>query len=63
MATTSYQLLDPTFCSVLRAQEVIFAYVIQMIAFDVVPCYISVIGAALVLTRFIFDKFLVLRQD
>ena len=49
MSTISYQLLDPTFCAVLRAQEVIFAYIAQMIVFHVIPCNISFIGAFLVL--------------
>ena len=49
MSTISYQLLDPTFCAVLRSQEVIFAYIAQMIAFHVIPCNISFIGAFLVL--------------
>ena len=48
MSTLSYQLLD-TFCAVLRSQEVIFAYIAQMIAFHVIPCNISFIGAFLVL--------------
>ena len=49
MSTISYQLLDPTFCAVLRSQEVIFAYIAQMIVFHVIPCNISFIGAFLVL--------------
>ena len=48
MSTISYQLLDPTFCAVLRSQEVIFAYIAQMIVFHVIPCNISFIGAFLV---------------
>ena len=48
MATASYQLLDPTICAVLRAQEVIFAYVAQAIVLHVIPYYLSFIGAALV---------------
>jgi drug/metabolite transporter (DMT)-like permease len=50
MSTISYQLLDPTFCAVLRSQEVIFAYIAQMIVFHVIPCNISFIGAFLVLS-------------
>ena len=50
MATGSYQLLDPTICSVLRAQEVIFAYVIQCVVMQEVPFYLSFIGAAFVIT-------------
>ena len=50
MSTMSYQLLDPTFCAVLRSQEVIFAYIAQMIVFHVIPCNISFIGAFLVLS-------------
>ena len=42
MATGSYQLLDPTICSVLRAQEVIFAYTIQCVVMQEMPfCLIS----------------------
>lgn len=50
MATGSYQLIDPTICSVLRAQEVIFAYTIQCVVMQEVPFYLSFIGAALVIT-------------
>jgi len=50
MATGSYQLIDPTICSVLRAQEVIFAYIIQCVVMQEVPFYLSFIGAALVIT-------------
>jgi len=48
MATASYQLLDPTICAVLRAQEVIMAYVAQAIVLHVIPYYLSFVGAALV---------------
>ena len=50
MATGSYQLIDPTICSVLRAQEVIFAYTIQCVVMQEVPMYLSFIGAAFVIT-------------
>ena len=49
MATGSYQLLDPTICAVLRAQEVIFGYVAQAIVLNVVPYYLSFLGAGFVL--------------
>ena len=48
MATASYQLLDPTICAVLRAQEVIFAYVAQAIVLHVIPYYLSFVGASFV---------------
>ena len=49
MATVSYQLMDPTICSVLSAQELIFAYTIQCVVMQEVPLYLSFIGAALVI--------------
>jgi len=48
MGTGSYQLLDPTICAVLRAQEVIFAYVAQAIILHVIPYYLSFVGASFV---------------
>ena len=48
MGTGSYQLLDPTICAVLRAQEVIFAYVAQAIILGVIPYYLSFVGASFV---------------
>ena len=48
MGTGSYQLLDPTICAVLRAQEVIFAYVAQAVILHVIPYYLSFIGASFV---------------
>ena len=48
--TGSYQLLDPTICAVLRAQEVLMGYVAQAIALHVVPYYLSFIGAGFVLS-------------
>ena len=50
MATVSYQLIDPTICAVLRAQEVIFAYVAQAVVLHVIPCNLSFVGAALVVS-------------
>lgn len=49
LATASYQLIDPTICSVLRAQEIIFAYVAQAFLLHMIPCYVSFIGAGLVM--------------
>ena len=49
MATASYQLLDPTICAVLRAQEVVFAYVAQAVVLHVIPYYLSFIGASFVI--------------
>ena len=48
LATASYQLIDPTICAVLRAQEIVFAYVAQSLILHLIPCYISFIGASLV---------------
>ena len=45
MATASYQLLDPTICTALHAQEVIFAYVAQAIVLNVIPYYLSFVVA------------------
>ena len=50
----SYQLLDPTICSVFQAQEVVFAYIIQAIALNFVSCFISFIGASLVVLSAVF---------
>ena len=49
LATASYQLIDPTICAVLRAQEIVFAYLAQSLVLHFVPCYLSFIGAALVM--------------
>ena len=48
MVTTSCQLLDPTINSVLRAQQVIFAFVAQTIISQVIPYYLTFIGAGFV---------------
>ena len=45
----TYQLLDPTICAVLRAQEVVFAYVAQAVVLHVIPYYLSFIGASFVI--------------
>ena len=49
LATISYQLIDPTICSVIKAQEIIWAYIAQAIAFNLIPCYVNFIGSALVI--------------
>ena len=49
MVTISCQLMDPTFNAVLRAQQVIFAYVAQTVVSQIVPQYLTFIGAGLVL--------------
>jgi len=49
MATGSYQLMDPTICAVLRAQEVLMGYIAQAIALHVVPFYLTFVGAGFVL--------------
>ena len=48
LTVASYQLLDPTICSIFKAQEVVFAYAIQAIILKFVPCFISFIGASMV---------------
>ena len=50
----SYQLLDPTICSIFKSQEVVFAYIIQAIVMDFVPCYISFIGSSMVVLSAVF---------
>ena len=49
MVTLSCQLIDPTINSVLRAQQVIFAYVAQTIVTQQMPQYLTFIGAGFVL--------------
>ena len=48
MVTVSCQLLDPTINSVLRAQQVIFAFVAQTIVCQIIPYYLTFIGAGFV---------------
>jgi drug/metabolite transporter (DMT)-like permease len=48
MVTISCQLLDPTINSVLRAQQVIFAFVAQTIVSQVLPYHLTFIGAGFV---------------
>jgi len=48
MVTGACKLLDPTICSVLRAQQLIFAYVAQTIVSQVIPYYLTFIGAGFV---------------
>ena len=44
LVTLSCQLMDPTTNAVLRAQQVIFAYVAQTIVTQIVPHYLTFIG-------------------
>ena len=50
MATGSYQLMDPTICAVLRAQQVLMGYIAQAIALNVVPFYLTFVGAGFILS-------------
>ena len=48
LTVASYQLLDPTICTIFIAQEVVFAYIFEATLLDFVPCFISFIGAFMV---------------
>lgn len=64
MTIVSYQLLDPTICSVLRSQEIIFAYVLQALLLDEVPSMLGFVGAGLVVISAVcmpLEKFVVPR--
>ena len=62
LAIVSFQLLDPFLCSVLRAQEIVFAYIAQAIVLNVIPCNLSFIGASMVVLSAVcssLEKFIV----
>ena len=54
MVTASCQLLDPTINAVLRAQQVIMAYIAQTIVSHVIPYYLTFIGAGFVVLSAVF---------
>ena len=44
----SYQMVSPTVVSILKSQEIVFAFIIQSVVENTIPSYLTIIGALLV---------------
>ena len=44
----SYQMVSPTVVSILKSQEIVFAFIIQSVVENTIPSHLTIIGALLV---------------
>ena len=49
MALVSYQMISPTLASILKSQEIIFAFILQSFLEQTVPSCLTIVGASFVM--------------